>query len=73
MILLAEGIDLKHFLPRRGHVIPLHGLPFRLGLEVMNPCLITRDNGGQEIVNLSLVTSKQLRADDFSLFLMFFG
>jgi hypothetical protein len=53
--------------------MPLHGLPFRFGLEVMNPCLIIRDNGGQEMVTLSLVTSKQLRADDFSLFLMLFG
>jgi hypothetical protein len=52
--------------------MPLHGLPFRLGLEVINPYLIIRD-GGQEIVTLSLVTSKQLRADDFSLFLMLFG
>jgi hypothetical protein len=57
----------------RGRVMPLHGLPFRIGLEVMNPCLITRDNRGQEIVTLSLVTSKQLRADDFSLFLSLFG
>jgi hypothetical protein len=53
--------------------MPLHGLPFRLGLEVINPYLITRDKGGQEIVTLSLVTSKQLRADDFSLCLMLFG
>jgi hypothetical protein len=53
--------------------MPLHGLPFCLGLEVMNPCLITRDNGGQEIVTLSLITSKQLQADGFSLFLMLFG
>jgi hypothetical protein len=53
--------------------MPLHGLPFRLGLEVMNPYLITCDNDGQEIVTLSLVTSKQLQADDFSLFLMPFG
>jgi hypothetical protein len=51
----------------------LHGLPFRLGLEVMNSCLITRDNGGQEIVTLNLVTSKQLQADAFSWLLMFFG
>jgi hypothetical protein len=48
-------------------------LPFRLGLEVMNPCLITRDNGGQEIITLSHVTSKQLQADELSLFLMLFG
>jgi hypothetical protein len=73
MIMLAEGITLKRFLPWRGRVMPLHGLPFRLGLEVMNPCLITLDNGRQEIVTLSLVTSKQIRADDFSLFLMLFG
>jgi hypothetical protein len=53
--------------------MPLNGLAFRLGLEVMNPCLITRDNGGQEIVTLSLVTSKQPRADDFSLFPVLFG
>jgi hypothetical protein len=53
--------------------MPLHALPFRLGLEVMNSCLITHDNGGQEIVTLSLVTSKQHRADDFSLALMLFG
>jgi hypothetical protein len=46
--------------------MPLRGLPFRLGLEVMDLCLITRDNGGQETVTISLVTSKQLRADDFS-------
>jgi hypothetical protein len=52
--------------------MPLHGLPFRLGLEVINPYLIIRD-GGQEIVTLNLVTSKQLRADDFSLFLMLLG
>jgi hypothetical protein len=32
---------------------------------VTNPCLITRDNGGQEIVILSDVTTKQLQADDF--------
>jgi hypothetical protein len=32
---------------------------------VMNPCLITRDNGGQEIATLNLVTSKQLGADGF--------
>jgi hypothetical protein len=44
-----------------------------LGLEVMNPCLITRDNGGQEIVILNPITSKQLRADGFSLLLMLFG
>jgi hypothetical protein len=53
--------------------MPLRGLPFRLGLEVMDLCLITRDNGGQETVTISLVTSKQLRADNFSLFLMLFG
>jgi hypothetical protein len=53
--------------------MPLHGLPFRLGLEVMKPCPITRDNDGQEIVTFSLVTSKQLRAVDFSLFIMLFG
>jgi hypothetical protein len=53
--------------------MPLHGLPFRLGLEVMNLCLITRDNGGQEIVTLNLVTSKQLGADGFSLLLVLFG
>jgi hypothetical protein len=53
--------------------MPLHELPFRLGFEVMNPCLITRDNGGQEIVALNLVTSKQLRADGFSLLLKLFG
>jgi hypothetical protein len=40
---------------------------------VMNPCLITYDNGGQEIVTLSIVTSKHLQADGFSLFLMLFG
>jgi hypothetical protein len=44
---------------------------FRLGLEVMNPCPITRDNG-QEIV-FSPVTSKQLLAFDCSFFLMLFG
>jgi hypothetical protein len=53
--------------------MPLHGLPFRLGLEIMNTCLIIRDNDGQEIVTLSLITSRKLRADDFSLFLMIFG
>jgi hypothetical protein len=53
--------------------MPLHGLPFLLGLRVMNPFLITRDNGGQEIVTLRLVTSRQLGVDDFSLFLMLFG
>jgi hypothetical protein len=53
--------------------MPLHGLPFHLGLEVMNPCFMTRENGGQEIVTLSLVTSKQLQAGDFSLFPMLFG
>jgi hypothetical protein len=53
MILLAEGIALNFFFPRRGRMMPLHG--------------------GQEIVTLSLVTSKQLRADDFSLFLTLFG
>jgi hypothetical protein len=42
-------------------------LPFLLEIEVMNPCLIIL------IVTLSLVTSKQLRADDFSLFLTLFG
>jgi hypothetical protein len=50
----------------------LYGLPFRLWLEMMNPCLITRDNG-QDIVTLSLAKGKQLLADDFSLFLMLFG
>jgi hypothetical protein len=54
-------------------VMPLHGLPFHLGLEVMNPCPKTRDKGGQEIVILSLLTSKKLWADDFSLFFMIFG
>jgi hypothetical protein len=49
--------------------MPLH----RLGLEVINPSLITRDNGGQEIVTLNLVTSKQLQADGFSLLPMLFG
>jgi hypothetical protein len=53
--------------------MPLHELPFQLGLEMMNSCLITRDNGAQEIVTFSLVTSKQLRADDFSWFLMLLG
>jgi hypothetical protein len=47
IILLAEGIALNYFF--RG--------------QVANPCLITRDNGGQEIVTLSLVTIKELRAD----------
>jgi hypothetical protein len=51
----------------------LHGLPFRIGLEVMNPCLITHDNGVQEIVTLNLITSKQLQADGFSLLLMPFS
>jgi hypothetical protein len=53
--------------------MPLHGLPFRLGLEVMSPYLITRDNGGKEIIALSIVTGKHPQADDFSLLLMFFG
>jgi hypothetical protein len=48
-------------------------MTFHLRLEVMNPYLIIHDNGGQEIVTLSLVMSKQLRADNFSLFLMLFG
>jgi hypothetical protein len=47
MILLAEGIALNFFFSRTGRVMPLHGLPFHLWLEVMNPCLIIRDNGGQ--------------------------
>jgi hypothetical protein len=53
--------------------MPLHGLPFRLGLEIMNTCLIIRDNDGQEIVTLSLVTIRKLLADDSPLFLMLFG
>jgi hypothetical protein len=40
---------------------------------MMNPCLITRDNGGQEIVTLNFVTSKQLGADGFSLLRVLFG
>jgi hypothetical protein len=60
-----------HFLPRRGRVMPLHGLPFRPGLQVMKPCLITRDNGGQEIVTLSVVTSKQILAMIFLCSLCF--
>jgi hypothetical protein len=72
MILLAEAISLNFFF--RGEItMPLHGLPFRLGLKVMNPCLITHDHGGQEIVTLSLITRKELQADDFSLFLMLFS
>jgi hypothetical protein len=52
---------------------PLHGLRFHLELKVMNPCLITLKNGRQKIVTLSLITGRQLRADDVSLFLMLFS
>jgi hypothetical protein len=41
--LACWGNCLKLFLPMRDHVMPLHGLPFRLGIEVINPCLITHD------------------------------
>jgi hypothetical protein len=44
--LAGWGNCLKLSLSRRGRVMPLHGLPFLLGLRVMNPFLITRDNGG---------------------------
>jgi hypothetical protein len=40
---------------------------------LINPCLITPDNGGQEIVTLTLVTSKQLGADGFCLLRVLFG
>jgi hypothetical protein len=63
--LAGWGNFFKLVLPRRVCLMPLHGLPFRLGLEVVNPCLIARNNGRQYIVTLNLVTSKQLRADDF--------
>jgi hypothetical protein len=52
--LAGLGNFLKLFLLRRGRVMPLNGLPFCLGLEVMNPRLKSRDDGGQEIVTLSL-------------------
>jgi hypothetical protein len=63
--LAGWGNCFKLFLPRKVCLMPPHGLPFRLGLEVVNPYLITCDNGRQYIVTLNLVTGKQLRADEF--------